>query len=44
MQPPAELVLRLHDQMYVRVLLVGVQHHGVAVPREILARKLPRGG
>ncbi len=42
--PPTELVLRLHHQMHVRVLLVGVQHHGVAVLPEILAGELPRSG
>jgi hypothetical protein len=44
MQPPADLVLGLHDQMHVRVLLVGVQDHGVAMLREFLAGELPRGG
>ena len=43
-QPPAELVLGLHDQMHVRVLLVGMQDHGVAMLREFLAGEFPRGG
>jgi hypothetical protein len=36
MEPPAEVALGLDDQMHVRVLLVGVQDHGVAVLRESL--------
>jgi hypothetical protein len=43
-QPPAELALGLHYQVHVRVLLVGVQDHGVAVLREFLAGELPRRG
>jgi hypothetical protein len=35
----AKLVLGLHDQMHVRVLLVGVQNHSVAMLREPLARE-----
>jgi hypothetical protein len=30
--------------MHVRMLLVGVQDHGIAVLREFLAGELPRGG
>ena len=43
-QPPAELTLGLDDQMHVRLLLMGVQDHRVAVLREFLAGELPRSG
>lgn len=43
-QPLSELVLSFHNQMHVRVLLFGMQDHGVAMLREFLAGEFPRGG
>jgi hypothetical protein len=44
-QPAAVLAFGFDDQVDVGVLLMGVQHHGVAVLEgELLAGKVPSGG